>query len=532
MLKKFIAFFSFAAFLASPAFATEASEIKIQETSLFRDVYEQNIHAEAINQLDLGRGIRKIFKNPLRSANVNVFDEVPDSAFFVNRHARQRMSISELRRGALENDGPDLTNGVVITKGKTEGFHPGFFVNDSRGDKYLFKFDSAEGMELATGAEAVASRIYHALGYYVPQYTVEFFSSEQVRVGEGAVLRDKTGFLKPFTPEKLEESLLFLPQTLEGKYRTSASKILSGENKGYFSFTGRRKNDPEDIVNHRDRREIRALTVFGAWLDNSDIRESNTLDMLTEENGKPVLKHYVFDFNGALGSAHEGPKPPHFGHEYMFDLAEVTKAFVTLGFWEKPWQRRWRENGEKTHESSAVGYFDNKEFQPEKYKEQLPYEAFKRLTRADGFWAAKQIMAFRDDELRAIVSEAKYSSSEDADYIAQVLAERRDLIGKYWFAQTTPLDDFQVQSGKLLFKDLAVVYGFEASGKRSYSAFLLNHKGKKIKEVSINESGVVIDPAWLQDDGSATLEIQTNKDAAFVRVTFSSDQVLAVWHQD
>lgn len=526
MLKKIFSFLFLTLFSVS-AVAAEAPVIKKQETLLYRDVYEQNVHSEAVNQLDLSRWGRKIFKKPLGSANINLFDEVPDSAFFVNRHAKTRLTADQLTRGYAENEGPDVNGDLIVTKAKTEGLHQGFFVRDSRGDNYLIKFDSAESLELATSAEVIASRFYHALGYNVPQYTVALFSPEKLKAGEGATMRDKTGFKKPLTQEKLEESLMFVPQTDDGQYRVVASKILAGENKGYFSFNGRRKGDPEDVVNHRDRREIRALAVFGAWLNNNDVRESNTLDMLTEENGKQVLKHYIIDFNGALGSSHGGAKPPHFGHEYMFDFGETAKALLTLGFREKPWQKRWREAGEKTHDSPAVGYFDSRDFKPGEYKIQLPYEAFKRVTRADGFWAAKQIIAFSDEDIRAMVSAGKLSSQDDAAYIASTLIERRNLIAQYWFSQIAPLDDFQVQGGKLTFKDLMVQYQFEKPEARAYQVSLLNAKGKISRDLSVDPSGVAIDGVAAED----TIEIRVDGSAS-VRVQVSENSVLSVRHQD
>ncbi len=526
MLKK-ISSFLFVTLFSVSAVAAEAPVLKKQETLLYRDVYEQNVHSEAVNQLDLSRWGRKIFKKPLSSANINVFDEVPDSSFFVNRHAKSRLTSDQLVRGYAENEGPDLTGDLIVTKAKSEGLHQGFFVRDSRGDNYLIKFDSAESLELATSAEVIASRFYYALGYNVPQYTVAVFSSEKIKAGEGATLRDKTGFKKPLTQEKLDEVLMFVPQTDDGQYRVVASKILAGENKGYFSFNGRRKADAEDVVNHRDRREIRALAVFGAWLNNNDVRESNTLDMLTEENGKQVLKHYLIDFNGALGSSHGGAKPALFGHEYMVDFGEAAKAFFTLGFWEKPWQKRWRENGEKSHDSAAVGYFDNRNFKPGEYKIQLPYEAFKLVTRADGFWAAKQIMAFSDEDIRAMVSAGKLSSQDDAAYISSILIERRNLVAQYWFSQSAPLDDFQVQGGKLTFKDLAVQHQFVKAEERVYSAALLDTKGKKIKDLAADVSGIALDGAT----ADTMIEIRANG-SPFVRVQVTSDSVTSIQHQN
>jgi hypothetical protein len=179
-----------------------------------------------------------------------------------------------------------------------------------------------------------------------------------------------------------------------------------------------------------------------------------------------------------------------------------------------------------------VGYFDNRDFNPGKYKAQLPYEAFKRITRADGFWAAKQIAAFRDEDIRAMMAPGKLSSKEDADFIAQTLIERRDMIVQYWFSQATPLDDFQIQSGKLVFKNLAEPYGIKNSEAGAYRASLLNEKGKKIQDLAVDASGIAIDAGWFQSGSQARIEIQGAEKAAPVRVTFSANEVLEIRHLD
>lgn len=505
---------------ALPFNAPAAETYSKQDTSSYRDIYEQNVHGEIVNQLDLSRQARKIFHKPLGSKNINTFDEVPDSTFFVNRHARAALSADQLAKGYVENGGPDLTGNLIVNGGEIYGVHPSFYVKDARGGEYILKFDSAENPELSTASETIASRFYYALGYNVPQYTIEMFGAGKLKVGEGAKLRDDTGFRKPLTQDRLDEYLLFSPQTTDGSYRVAASKILAGENKGYFSLTGRRKKDPEDMINHRDRREIRALAVFAAWLNNTNVSESNTVDMVVTENGKSFLKHYLTDFNGFLGNEHYGAKPPMFGHEYTADFGEVAKSFFTLGFLEKPWQKRWREAGKKPNDSTAVGYLDNRYFQPKKYKVQLPYDTFKRITLADGFWAAKQIAAFSDDNIRTMVAAGKLTSKADEEFISKTLIERRDAIVQYWFSMTAPLDDFNMEGGKLVFKDLSA-----SAGARTYSVTALNEKNKAAKTWTVNEPRILV-------DSNQVLEIRTSEKAPFVRVAINSGNVVSVRHQD
>ena len=520
--------------------AQEATHFKKQETGLYRDVFDQTIYYEGTSYLRLERLYRKLFFKKARSKNLNIFDEVPDSSFFINRHHRKRLSADELEKGYRETEGPDLSGDLTVVNGKFEGLSPGFFIKDAKGDKYLLKFDPSDYPELTTSAEIIASRFYHAMGYNVPQYTITAFESGKLVAAPDAVIRDDSGFKKKLTKEKLEEYLMFLAQDDQGRYRASASKLLGGENKGSFSFLGRRKQDPEDLIPHVGRREIRALQVFAAWLNNNDVRESNTLDTVVTQDGKQVLKHHLIDFNSSLGAASKGVKPPMFGHEYFFDSGEVFKALVTLGLWEKPWQKRWREAGERVSESPAIGYFDNRYFDPGKFKTQLPYYAFKDVTRADGFWAAKIIMNFSDEDIRTLVKTGQYTRPEDADLIAKTLIERRDILGRYWFEKSNPLDEFDIANQRLTFKDLAVVYGFYPAEGTTYAIDVIGKKGKrgeKITSLKVQEPAISLDPAWLSQQDGVDLLIRvirgdTSKPSPYVLVETNSQGIKGIVHED
>src|SRR3989338_4615324 len=209
---------------ASAAFAADVAktvEFKEQETGLYRDVFDQNLYYEGVNYLHLDRFYRDVFNKKVCAANVNVFYEVPDSNLFMNRHARTSLSKEDMERGYRETEGRDLSGDLLITSGKFEGLHPGFFVKDAKGDAYLVKFDPVDNFELVTAAEIIVSRFYYAIGYNVPQYTVAEFSPEKLVPGAEAKIVDESGFKKALTQERLEEFLLFVPQTEEGKFRAS-----------------------------------------------------------------------------------------------------------------------------------------------------------------------------------------------------------------------------------------------------------------------------------------------------------------------
>ena len=74
--------------------------------------------------------------------------------------------------------------------------------------------------------------------------------------------------------------------TRDGTYRAAAGRLLPGKVLGGFRYEGTRPDDPNDVVAHEHRRELRALHVFGAWTNLTDLRATNTLDTVVTENGR------------------------------------------------------------------------------------------------------------------------------------------------------------------------------------------------------------------------------------------------------
>ena len=90
---------------------------------------------------------------------------------------------------------------------------------------------------------------------------------------------------------------------------------------------------------HQDRRELRGLRVFAAWLNHQDTRSINTMDTLVSENAVQYLKHYLIDFGSILGSAGVGPKLAWHGHEYVIERKAAAVQMVTFGFYPPRWAR-------------------------------------------------------------------------------------------------------------------------------------------------------------------------------------------------
>jgi hypothetical protein len=406
---------------------------------------------------DLPRHGRALSGKKQEAFNVNAVDEVPDSSWFTNRNGRKQMSLGELRRG------PDVTGGpapgrLTVTRGKSSGISAGFWVKDSRGDTYIFKFDTVHYPEMATAAEVISTKLFYAMGYNVPQNTVFRFRREQLAVDDKAKYTDVLGRQRKMTIADVDRILKMAAQQGDGQYRVVASKLLSGKDKGGFAFAGVRKDDPNDIIPHEHRRDLRGLRVFSAWLEHNDVRAGNTLDMYVEEDGRKFVRHYLIDLGSTLGSDTVFPNVEIVGYEHQLDWSEAGKSLFSLGLYQQPWYRREREV-----KYTAVGAYTAQHFEPQRWKQNFPLAAFENMTDRDAYWAAKIVGSFTDDQIRAAVALGEISDPAAAEHLARQIIARRDLITQHYYKKVAALEGFRVEAvegGALVrFRDLRAEIG-------------------------------------------------------------------------
>ncbi|MBI4395244.1 MAG: hypothetical protein HY583_03495, partial [Candidatus Omnitrophica bacterium] len=228
-------------------------QVKDREIFFYREFFNNIVYDPFANLLRFDRLRDRLFPSEHKARDINPFDEVPDSGFFVNRHAKNRMSLSDLKRGPDLGDGPNPQGPWTVLKGKTEGVSAGLMIKDERGDRYLLKFDPKENPEMATSAEMISHKFFHAFGYHVAEYYLVYFNPSILTLDPKATYYNKDGFKKPLNEEALQELMDLMPKFKGGVLRASASKILENA-KGYMDFEGRRKSDPDDLIPHEDRR--------------------------------------------------------------------------------------------------------------------------------------------------------------------------------------------------------------------------------------------------------------------------------------
>lgn len=453
-------------------------EPKAAAPNQYYDFADNSIFRQIHSWFDLPRHARWISGAPKQAANVDAFDEVPDSAWFTNRG--ERLSLEEALRGPDRGDGPDMSAPWRVRGVKTQGVTPGFRIKDARGDTYLLKFDPLTNPEMASGAEIICTKLAWAAGYNTAENYLVFFDADQLSIEGDVTLVDEFGVERTLTREDVDQILERVPRAPDGAIRAVASKFLAGKPIGPYSYVGTRGDDPNDRFRHEHRRELRGLYVFASWVNHNDVRGINSLDMYAPDG---YVMHYLIDFGATLGSASIGPNLPSEGFEYQADFAEAGKSLVTLGLRRRPWQRH------ELGEGPAIGYFGAEGFDPAKWKPNYPNLAFQRLTDRDGFWGAKQVMSLGDEKIRGIVAQARYSDPEVERFLGETLIRRRDEIGRWWYGRVNPLDRIRVGANedggqRVAWVDRAVEAGFEPAVGTSYRAALFhNDFGGRDEEV-------------------------------------------------
>ena len=393
---------------------------------------------------------------PNPAGAINTVGEVPDSAWFTNRHASHRMTREELQKGPVQHDPPAPP--FTIVGGKPEGITPGFRMEDSKKRLYFVKTDPLTNPELGTSSDVIVSRFLYDIGYNVPENVIVIAKASDFKISEKAEVAGENGARRKMTRKDFEDIVKKIPHYNDGSFRMMASLKIEGEPIGPFYYEEMREDDPNDMVLHENRRDLRGLHTIFAWLNNTDARAGNTYDVMVQDNGVAFIKHYLVDFGSALGSDGDSPKDARLGHEFMIATPhEALGSIATLGLV----PRRW-EHINYPHDR-AVGHFTAEDFDPDTWKSDYPNAAFLSRLPDDDYWAAKQIMAFTDEEIRAIVETGRFSNPYAVDYLTATLVKRRDKIGQTSFSKVLPLDNFSVKNGELQFDDLAVVYKLRAA---------------------------------------------------------------------
>ena len=397
----------------------------------------------------------------VRAGNINTIDEVPDPSWFQNRIGRGETSIAAIQRGPDHLDDVSIDHWTV-SGGKSTGVQPGFQMRDGEGHLHQIEFDPPSNPEMASGAEIIGTAFYHALGYHtVEVYLAELDASRLVIAPDAKVWDPRIGRKRALEQRDLREVLKRAARQANGRYRVLVSRFADGKPLGNFRYYGTRPDDPNDLVRHEHRRELRGARVFGAWLNHDDSRSVNSLDMLMPTLRGSYVKHYMFDFGSILGSGTVYDQRHRAGNEYLLEWKPGWLSLATLGIYTRPWMHI-----DYPEAPPAVGRLEADAFDPAKWRPEYPNPAFRNMRADDAFWAARLVSRFTDAAIRAVVEKARFTDPRATDDLTAKIIKRRDKVLAHWLTQVNPLVDFALSDGgQLTFANAAQRAGVATPAK-------------------------------------------------------------------
>src|SRR6185295_6390797 len=384
-----------------------------------------------------------------RAQNINTIDDVPDSNWFTNRIGSTTITAEDLARGPNRGAPPDPSHWVLIRE-KTSGSHPGFTARDANGETWFLEFDPPAFPEGGTGAVAVATKIFWALGYNQVESFLTTFDPKHVDIDPKATVRRPSGARTPFSQDDINAILEHVARDKDGTYRVIAGRLIPGKIMGNFLFEGTRPDDPNDLVPHEHRRELRALRTFGAWTNLTDLKAANTIDSMTTANGRSIIKHYLQDVGSTFGMCNDLHEWD-LSYEHFVQGDTSLRRLASFGFALSPWQTI------PYVEYPSIGKFEGDRFDPRAWRPQTSTHAYMEARDDDAFWAARRIAAFSDDLIRAAVKTGEYSDPKAEQYLGDVLIKRRNKVASVYMTAVNPIVDPRLDaSGRLTFANAAV----------------------------------------------------------------------------
>jgi hypothetical protein len=390
--------------------------------------------------------------------DVNALDEVPCSTWFCARNHLHPMTPEEVVAG------PPAAPPVLpftIVKGKDEGAATGFQVVDARGRKFMLKVDPADHLGLATGAEIIGYRLFHAAGYYVPGAFHADLDDQDLKLDPRATFKLYRVEKRPLTWERVRAQLAGVARLPDGRLRAVAVPWIPGELLGGFDLQGRRPDDPNDRIPHERRRSLRANWVLFAWLAVLDPSSINTMDTVVSAEGRRFVRHYHFDFGCALGSATTRQTSAAQQGEFPVEVGRSLRAFFSLGLYHRPFEDQravWRS---LVARYPSIGYFPAETFDPDAFRTNRKLPTHVRMTDRDAYWGAKLVTSFTDAQIEAVVAAADLPAPETA-YAVHALQVRRDILGRRYLRAVAAVEEPapSPDGAQVCFRDLSIARGY------------------------------------------------------------------------
>lgn len=396
------------------------------------------------------------------AVNVNSMDEVPDSSWFTNRVGVRPMSLEELQLGGCDASlilHPEAAaDGTwIIDQPKGQGATQGFRIRVGT-KRYLLKADDPQQPELGSAAQTIGLAIYHAVGFNTPCEQVVYFKPSLLKLTPG--LRYEGGGLevgKAFDQSAVDAIIARCPKR-GGHIRMQASAWIPGYSVGPFRYEGTRQDDPNDVVAHQDRRELRASRLVAAWIDHVDAREGNTLDTWIADRANVPdsspghVVHYLLDTSESLGPRFPyEPVTRRAGYTYLFGWGQFLSDVGTLGIPVHSWDYVAESPG---HELFV--YYNVQDFVPDEWKMEYANAAFSRMTERDAAWMARILARFTPEMVHRLAEMGRLSNPDNTEYLANTLEGRLERMLDRYLTVLPAIADLRIgQDDWLCGRDLA-----------------------------------------------------------------------------
>jgi len=442
--------------------------------------------------------ITETLKVPVQTeaTNATSLDEVIPSAWFEPRLGARPLALEDVTRGACEPalilDGSKAADGEwVIDAGKANGSSPGFRVNIPGKGKYMFKSDDAQG-ERPTASSVIGAAIYHAVGFHTSCEQIVYFDPKVLKLTPGLMTQDNSGLPKPFDAAALER--VFSRASKRGNLvRMQASAWLPGRLIGPFRYEGTRRDDPNDVVPHEDRRELRGGRILAAWTEHHDAREQNSMDSWISDAGKKSpdaspgqVRHYYLDTSDCFGSEWEWEAvSKRLGYSYLLDVPDISTDFITFGLITRPWDTAKRVPGKE-----QFGFLDVDSFVPDQWKNEYQNPAFSRMTERDGAWMARILARVDPPMVEGFVNMGKFTKPEDSAYLVKMLQGRLDKIMVRYLTRLSPLGEIKQEGDSICAVDLGRLRAVAPPDRFRYAASIVGEPSRVVS-LSVHEGGAV-----------------------------------------
>jgi hypothetical protein len=449
------------ALLAVPALDSRVQQQKFYDDDpIWEEPVTQNVTNATRYEPDLTyENLVNLFGHPgdpvlgQRAKNVNTVDEVPDGPFYVNRAGRIYLTPAIVARAANTGDGPAAGPWNIISA-KSDGITPGFTVRDKAGTVWYLKFDPPGFRAMATGSEIVGAKLFWALGYHTAEYHIARLVPSNLVITANATITPPGQAKRAMRQGDVEWLLRHADRDPDGSYRVIASKAIPGRYLGRIRFDGTRADDPNDVIPHEHRRELRGYFVFAAWLNHVDVKGINSIVSLVTENDRTFIRRYLLDFGSILGSAGTEPREGWEGFETLVEAPrEILKRAVTFGLLVPKWRRM------TFYETPAIGRVprDNMSWNPNNWQPHITNAAFRHTRADDKFWAAYKLTFITEEIVRAAVAEGQFGDEASEKILVKMILERQAKILAAYLPAINPIvDPVLGTDGRLTFRNIAV----------------------------------------------------------------------------